>query len=395
MRFLLILLVIFWLSYPLGQFGRLGSFGVVNLYLVDFLAGLVFLFTIPMLGRLAKTELKPIFKAWLALAGIWLVSLVVSPLRLEGAQELVAGLYLLRWVVGSGLVFTGYLVAKAEGKGLLGLMLVGGLGLAVSGLVQYAVFPYLGPITPEGWDPHLYRVVSSFLDPGFSGFIYVASIVLLWACRGLLRLSRASWAALMGIFYLSLALTYSRASYLAFVASLGMLAVKNRAYRWYGKVLVVFVLTLLLLPRPEGEGVRLERENSLKARIENWSHALSIASRHPVLGVGFNAYRYAQEKAGFVTVEEQNHAAFGSDSSLLLVLATSGVVGLGVFGWFVFEIVRQLVRVKSALSLASRVTLAGLFIHSFFLNSVFYPWILGWVALAIGVTLGSRAKARR
>jgi O-antigen ligase len=388
MTVLFLLIALFWLSFPLGQFAKYPLSGSLNIALIDIVIGLIALATLIYIAKKKDIPAR-LFFPWLALVIIMGISLLVSPLKPATSQLLFASLYLLRFVAGSCLIITGYIIARSNYLGnLLTLMIIGGAGVAVSALVQYLIFPYLGPITVSGWDPHLYRAVGSFLDPGFTGIILVFALLSVGLSRKLINLPRNTWSLLMGLFYITLALTYSRASYISFLVGFGIVALRYKAFRWFAKLLVVMFVTILLLPRPSGEGVRLERENSFRARIENWSHTLKIASRYPIFGVGYNTFRFAQEKEGYLKPGEDNHAASGSDSSWLLILATTGITGTTIFSLFIYKIIRQISLHYSELSLITISSLAGLFIHAWFLNSLFYPWVLAWISLLIGMSVG-------
>jgi len=54
-------------------------------------------------------------------------------------------------------------------------------------------------------------------------------------------------------------------------------------------------------------------------------------------GVGYDTLRYVQRDYGFLDIDSlYNHAASGSDSSLLYILATTGIFGLVIFSTGVF-----------------------------------------------------------
>jgi O-antigen ligase len=140
--------------------------------------------------------------------------------------------------------------------------------------------------------------------------------------------------------------------------------------------LFIGALTLFLLPRRSGgEGIRLERTRTVQARVGSWRNALIISRDHPLLGVGFNAYRYAQRDYGFLKEQwQESNAGAGADSSFLFVLATTGILGFFTYLW---------IWMKSLISNYSSVvifsSIIAIFIHSFFLNSLFYPWVMAWI----------------
>ena len=99
--------------------------------------------------------------------------------------------------------------------------------------------------------------------------------------------------------------------------------------------------------------------------------------------MGFNSYRYAQRDYGFLEKDwQENHAGAGADSSLLFVLATTGLIGLMAYSWLWLGIYKLALKAKSAVFLAS---LTALCAHSFFLNSLFYAWIMAWLWMLVAV----------
>ena len=126
-------------------------------------------------------------------------------------------------------------------------------------------------------------------------------------------------------------------------------------------------LTLVLLPRTFGDGTKLSRETSTWARVENWQKSFQVFTTAPIFGVGYDAYRYATKSS------LTSHAGAGADSSFLLVLATTGIVG------FVFYL--NLLRVIwiSNKNYLFRASFAGIIIASFFNNTLFYPFVMEWL----------------
>jgi len=225
------------------------------------------------------------------------------------------------------------------------------------GAIQYFWFPDLRPFTIYGWDMHYFRVFGTYLDPGFYG------LMLFWSLLYL-----ANKPVLWTISYLVFAFTYSRSSFLAFAIG-------------YTKTLkiipyLLILITIFTLPRfTSGEGVRLERTNSVVSRFDNWQDSLTIVKKSPLFGIGFNLLRFHyQGKEGW----ETSHAASGSDSSLVFILTTSGLIGLTLYLkllWHLWKYVRQ-DRFLSAFFIA-------IFVHSFFLNSQFYPPIILLFSLSL------------
>ena len=238
------------------------------------------------------------------------------------------------------------------------------------GLGQYIIYPDVRFLQVTEWDPHYFRVVGSWLDPGFTGILLVFTLILLTLKPFIHKFTQyLTWSGT----YLALALTYSRSSYLAFLAAMAWIAWKVKGWRFFFKMAVLLTITITILPRASGgEGVRLERTNSILARIESWKTAWGIFTKAPILGVGFNTYRYAQGAS------LKSHAGAGADSSLLFVAATTGILGLGVYLWYL----KQLFTLSTE-NLALEATLVAVLVHSLFLNSLFYPAVMVWLSLLV------------
>lgn len=365
-------------------------------------------YLIPYKGQnnLKRTLSSPLLLSLLLFFAVALLSLVVSGSSYGLTAQIVGGLYLLRWLNYS-LAFISVQRLFSHHQ-LENLLLLGGFTVAVGGLFQYFFFPDLRPLQSAHWDPHYYRVVGAFLDPGFTGLILVFTLLLLLNSGNfsflsinlyskirqvlankskkisflrrlvlLIKRLRPFWArfAISCLVYAALALTYSRSSYLAFVIGLGHLSWKKRSPRMFLVGFLLFIVTLVILPRPGGEGVRLERTRSIYARLLNWRQTASAFATHPLLGVGFNTYRYFQKDKGLLSSDDwqENHAGAGADSSLLFVAATTGIIGLIAYLHYLKHLLSRPV---------VRLVFLPLLFHSLFLNSLFYPPIMLWLSLA-------------
>ncbi len=323
-------------------------------------------------------------------------SLAINAFRLERLEIFIALLYLLRWLAYAGLYFYAVSADFFSPRQLIEFLAGIGFMSAVFGLIQYLLWPDLRASTVFNWDPHYFRIVGTFLDPGYTALIFVFTLILFWqigSCfQTTVRQKKLLW--FLGIVvYLALALTYSRSGYVAFLIAAAFFAWYQKKPKVFFIALLVLTVTVFILPRPEGEGVRLERTASSLARIINWGQTIRVFSHHPLFGVGFNAYRYAQRDFGFLDAGwQQNHAGAGGDSSLLFVLATTGLFGgiayLCLWGKVFW---RHFHHPKSAALAATLVSLWG---HSFFLNRQFYPWVLAWIWLLLAVMETSWPKLK-
>lgn len=267
-------------------------------------------------------------------------------------------------------------------KDLIGLMMFSLILAVFLGWIQYIYFFDLTYLKYSGWDDHLGRFVGTFLDPAFTGMFIVLGFFIVF----LKYLTQKKLIDLiLSIFFLiSLLLTYSRASYLSlFVGLILIYFLKKRIKPVIFAVLLVFILLIPFLPRGEGEGVRLERTKSITLRLENYQETFQIIEKSPLFGIGFNNICWA--RAMNSETDLSSHSCSGSDSSLLLIIATSGVVGLLLFSNLIIKIIGHFS--NDYYGDLSKVFFTSLFFHSFFSNSLFYPMLMGvgFCLLAISI----------
>lgn len=400
MKVIKLLIFLYFLAFPLGQLTRLPLSALggqliktpeIRVYLTDLvIAGLVggwLGWKLVRRGKFISPSLTgPIF----LFSGFAFLSLIFNTPLLSGREVAVAGLYLVRWVVYAGVYFVIYdlihnpRVKISNLKTYISNLLIGaGVVSAIFGLLQYFFLPDTRFLYYSGWDDHYYRLIGTFLDPGFTGMIYVLTLILLisfyWKEFSKKKSLLTPHFLLLVLVYLAFVLTYARSAYLAYLVGMGVIAFKKKAPKFFVVAFLVWLVTILLLPRPSSEGVQLERKASIFARVSNWQQTIKIAKDHPLFGVGFNAYRYVQRDYGFLGEDWQvSHAGAGADSSLLFVLATTGIFGFTAYLWLWWKIIQR----KSLIILASA---AALLTHSLFLNSLFYPWLMAWIWVLLGV----------
>ncbi len=256
------------------------------------------------------------------------------------------------------------------------------------GLIQYFWYPYLRNLSYLGWDPHLYRVFSTFLDPNFASIFFVLT---LWLGTYLWFQNKQRWIVGLGeiLVFVALLLTYSRSGYLALVFGIATMAVCSKHAKQAIVIILLFIGMLFLLPHKEGEGVKLFRTVSTVARFGNWQRGVTLIKEAPLLGHGFNTLRYVQRKHGWVDdTQIVSHAGAGLDNSMEFIWATTGILGLGIYLWLLARIFRmgksvlQSVKFRQ-LGVVLITTMVSVIIHSQFSNSLFFPQIVMWVWILI------------
>lgn len=248
--------------------------------------------------------------------------------------------------------------------------------VVIFGFVQYFFFPDLRYLKTFGWDDHYFRLVSTFLDPAFTGIIMLLGLIL--SLNWYIKKGKNVYLALGTLNLLAIALTYSRSTYLALVVSLVYFAILIK--RKFILIFPLFLLILIpLLPRPSSEGVKLERTYSIFQKFDDYGKATVLISKSPVFGIGFNNTCVGREtflnESGYMS-----HSCSGIDNSILFILATTGVVG------FIFFVE---VLTKINFRSASGVALVAVLTHSMFTNTLFYPFVMGYLAIILALSNNS------
>lgn len=384
------LVFVYLVIFPFGQLGRIEIAPQITLHLVDLIACAIgFLWLI---GKLIDGNVKlPILvRPNLSFLAIAAFSLVLGATKATEGQVLTGVLYLLRFLSYVLLYFAVWELIRRHREfktKIVNSLLVVGSAIAIFGWIQYLLFPDIRPLFEYGWDDHYFRLVGTFLDPGFTGILLVFFTLFvftkIWGRRG----EWGNWLLiLLGVG--SLALTFSRASYLAFMAGLTCLYIVRRNEKLFIGGVVLLVLTVFLLPRPGGEGVNLSRTSTIQARLENYKQTFEVGIKNPLFGTGFNLYRYANigSVEDLPAGRQVSHAGAGADSSLLFVFATTGVAGLSIYLWLWWKILKLgWQRRHTQVGLVLFASSISLLIHSLSSNSLFYPWVLGWMAMLLAL----------
>ncbi|KKS60571.1 hypothetical protein A3K01_01125 [candidate division WWE3 bacterium RIFOXYD1_FULL_43_17] len=362
-------------TLSLGQFARVGSYYVFDLAAVAFaFYGLVHF--------LIKRNLKVprysvLFFIFSLLAG---ASLLINFYRYGENEGLTAAFYLVRYItyILSGLVVYNMLVAKYITRSQLErYFTVAALFLCAAGLVQLTVLPDFSVLDPAlGWDPHKNRIASTFFDPNFLGayLVTVLTLILGSIFEGKKSRFRVISAAILLVFIF---LTFSRSAWAMLAAVIFIFGLfKNRKLLFIG--LLLAFLAYFLVPRVQTRisGIT-DPADSARFRLVSWKNALQISQDNLLTGVGFNAYRYAQKDYGFLTVDNiSSRSGAGADSSLLFVLATTGIFGaLTYASALAFPFLDSTIS-KRKYRLVIISLIPALMLESLFINSLFYPQVM-------------------
>lgn len=334
---------------------------------------------------------------------------------------IVAVSYIFRWVGYSGLclVIADSVRELKHVRKIVNLVLAAIVLLCCLGFLQVIIFPRMEDLVNRfpfiarfGYDPHEGRLVSTFLDPNLLGAFLNLSMGLIVGLyiydkkrRNIYILS--GFLVLAAIFF-----TFSRGTLLSLIMGILWLTVFK-----YPKLLIplsgAMVASIPLFTRvwdrvfelfDSSAGYALNLglftiylEPSAYARIISYQECIAVISKNLLFGVGYNAYGAAKS----IELSSEVLAIssyYGADSTLLLILATTGIVGLSVY---LYNIVSALYLASSSLRNSSddiikAVSLGMIFGYITLLsssqttNALLYPFILQLLNILLGLLIAGR-----
>ncbi len=326
LKTLILIIAVFFIS--LGQLQRIQIANTVAIYGHDLF---IFLFVVltALTTPINKKSLKTFFQRWryLCLFGLWsLGGLLIN--------QSLTGFNFIPWMYSSRLG-----VYLLFGLSLKNQVQIGGVDhrwvqlifkimifiFLFIGFFQYLYIPDLRFLAAEGWDVHYYRLAGNMLDPNFVGMLLINFLIAIIfssknKCKNKLYLGL--------VIVLSIALTYSRSSYLAFAVIVGLTFLLSQTKKFLPKRMIYFLFTALLLflpflPKPGGLGVNLARTETINSRVEVNETIVSQLNLHQLLiGKGLFVPSINTSLSNQVI-----HAKF-PDNLLIFILSSTGVMGL-------------------------------------------------------------------
>lgn len=342
-------------TFFIGQIFRINLF-TFSFPLIDIAIILLSLFNIIQKIKDKKLEIKN--KPWLYFLIFTWIFLVFNLFRNQ-IYSLSPILYLLRLTALLSLFI--FPLKKNKNRNLIYLAIIANI---LFGFIQYFFWPDFTYFNVLNWDPHLYRLVSTYFDPTFTGLIYLLFIIYLFLKKKI----PYRWPLLI-ISYIAMALTYSRSTYLSFILAFTFISIKSKKIKILLISLLLIISTILILPRQPGEGTKLERTSSILAKIENYQEGWQTFKKAPIIGHGYNTL------SSIRSIKDPNsHSNSGFDGSIMTLLTTTGLIGTFLF----------LLGLKSLYSNSNLIKKTFILIilsHSLFANSLLYPWILLLLAI--------------
>ena len=270
-----------------------------------------------------------------------------------------------------------------------------GLLIGLFGLLQYFLIPDTRFLSILGWDDHFYRLLSTQLDPNFTGLLLIITLFWLWSVpfhfwqwlihgpskKQLMDIQKISTGIASGMLLVGIGLTFSRSSLLALLVG-GVIFVlirfskeiknKKMTSKISTRILAVtgiVIITLIAAPKPSGEGVKLWRTSSAYARIVNTSNwVYSLEPYHLVMGRGL--FVPPPQELLAPTGITADHANL-PDNFFILLLSGIGIPGIVLC---MLLLARKLPTVP--VDAASTAIFGSVLTHSLFNNSLLQAFIL-------------------
>jgi O-antigen ligase len=322
--------------------------------------------------------------------------------------------YLARWMLYFGVYLVLInIVKRADVNGIWSAVESTLLIFAAFGVVQAAFLPGFAQIVyPESrayldWDPQGHRLVSTVLEPNIAAAMLLVGLLVQLAQLSVgVRIPR--WRPLL--LFVALVLTLSRSGALGFVAGIGTIllvrGLSKRLLRWIFAVAVLVAVALPKLLTFAAAYGKFSTSGSAAARVVSWLQALRVFRDHPFFGIGFNTFGFVQERYGYTRF---GAAAYSSDGGLLFIAVLTGVVGLAVYMWMLYAIVRRCRAIwrdhempaeHRGLAIGMTAVIVGLCVDSVFVNSLLTTFVmeLFWILCALTFPIMNRipvTSARR
>lgn len=334
--------------------------------------------------------------------------MAVPRFGLTTMQLVVSLAYLARWMVYFALYLAVINVVRSDDvMSVWRTMEATILALAAFGIVQAIFLPHFAQLVyPDSvvwrdWDEQGHRLVSTVLDPNIAGAMLV--IILLVQIAQLASGERIPlWKPVL--LFAAIIATLSRSAILSLmVGGVCILLVLGMSRRMMKLVAVIGVLGLAALPRilsfaAQFNKLRLDDSSAL-GRIVNWLRGLQVWADNPIIGIGFNTYGYVSERYGGVRL---GTTTYSLDGGLLFIAVMTGIVGLTLYGFMLFLVVRHCRRVWRdrslpaawrALATGTAAATAAICVNSLFVNSLLTTFVMEllWVLWAMVFVIATTA----
>ncbi|HSX39223.1 MAG TPA: O-antigen ligase family protein [Candidatus Saccharimonadales bacterium] len=354
-----------------------------NIYVFDFAVGLFALYGLVIQLNKSKYIIPTYLVGFVIFTFFAFITLIPSFFKLENFELLTSVFYLIRWLLyllAAINIFNMLKSGEITYEQLVKSILLAGVFVAVTGFIQLVVLPDFEKLDPSlGWDPHKNRLASTFFDPNFvGGFLNIClAFALGYFVEKKQQISKSFLITSISITGLAIFLTFSRSAWAMSALTILIFGMFKSKKLLFAALLIAF-LTFFAVPRVQTRisGVT-DPADSAHFRLTSWQNALTIAKDNILLGVGFNTFRFAQKDYGFFDAGSLGgNSGAGTDSSFLLILATTGIFGFILFVFSYFWPIIEVFTKKNPFLLTFLSISLGILLQSQFINAIFYPQIL-------------------
>lgn len=327
----------FWIfigSLTLGQLSRFSIAPNISIYAHDVLIGLFLLsvfFTQPeLIFKILKVVVTTIkSQHWLQWFILWSLLGIAHGL-VTTAFSVQSGLYLVR--LGCYGLALATMRVKIHPDTLQIGFATSGILISFFGFLQLWLLPDLRFLQFLGWDDHLNRLVSTMLDPAFTGAI----LIITYFSSRLFHPDKNQFLfrLVKVVLLLSLLLTFSRASYLALAIIVSWdswhyfrnVATINLFKAALATTLLIILAGFFILQSSylAGEGVKLMRTSTIEARIDNINS--NLAKQTPV-GIVVGSGWFSQLNFQQLNRHIPSHSQV-PDNLIVFILTSTGLIGL-------------------------------------------------------------------
>ena len=362
--------------------------------LVDFMASIsFFIWIIWLFFKRGRIKFFKWFRPYLFFLIICWISLFLNiwELSLNFSESLNSIMYLARFVFISFLAFLTFNLTKKDKKFVLFFLFFTSLLIVLFWFVQLKFYWNFDSLNMEDvwWDPHIWRMLSTWYDPNYLGWYFVFIFSLwVWYLFEKIKNNKKIRLLLMCILVLLLIwviFTLSRSSLLALIVSWFVLWLFLSRKLLIIGLIVLFIWISLSSRMQErflswvesAKALVFSSQHALdptaKLRVDSWKTWIEIYLDNPIIWVWFNTLPVVQKKYWAYI---KPHASSWIDSSMLTIIATTWMLGLFPFLMFLFSVLREAMRNfyrnESWYSIWLFAWIFGIFIHSFFVNTLFF-----------------------
>ena len=221
-RYFEILLLFLFASFPFGQLFRM-TFGVEGLRVTMHLLDLLVILFIPAILYFKKLPANTRVGIMLFLGAV-LLSNLYSMMLFQLSEVAVGSFYFIRLIGYFSVFVSVYIFMKGSNEIILRMLFFAIMVSAMIAWIQYFALSDLRWMQLYGWDDHRFRLAGTFVDPGFTGMIFVLGAVV---SKYLHNLKGNKIYIISSLFMIiTVMFTYSRAAYAALIAAFLIYAIR-------------------------------------------------------------------------------------------------------------------------------------------------------------------------